>query len=75
MKDLRAPLLNMDDVADLLKMKRDTIKKLVQADGIPHVRISPRIVRFEKDAVLKWVAERRFTPARKPLALLQGGRR
>lgn len=69
------PLMTMDDVASLLQMKRDTLKKLVQADGILHVRISPRIVRFEKAAVLQWVSERRFTPVRKPLALLHGSRR
>lgn len=75
MTDFNAPLLKMEDVAALLNMKRDTLKKLVQADGIPHVRISPRIVRFEKSAVLQWVSERRFTPVRKPLALLHGSRR
>lgn len=75
MKDFVEPLLKMEDVAALLNMKRDTLKKLVQADGIPHVRISPRIVRFEKSAVLQWVSERRFTPVRKPLTLLHGSRR
>lgn len=75
MKDLITPLLKMEEVATLLNMKRDTIKKLVQADNIPHIRLSPRIVRFEREAVVKWIGERRFTPLRKPLSLLQGGKR
>lgn len=68
-------LLNMRVVADWIGLKYETLKKKVQANDIPHVRISARCVRFEKNAILEWIVERRVTPIRKPLSLVRCGRR
>lgn len=68
-------LLNMKELAALLGLKLGTVKKKVQANEIPHIRISDRCVRFERDAVLSWIASRRVTPVKKPLSLIHGARR
>ena len=50
-------LMTTDEVADLLSVKPATIRKWVHLEQIPVVRLG-RAVRFQVDAVEKWVYER-----------------
>ena len=50
-------LLDYSAAADLLKMPRPTLRRLVAMRRIPHVRLGPRSVRFRIDALLAWLDE------------------
>ena len=52
------PVLNTDQLADMLQVERHSIQVMRDA-GMPHLRDGPRIVRFNRDAVLAWVGEQR----------------
>lgn len=64
-------LLTVQDVADLLGLKRGTIEKWVQAGTIPHIRLSHCCVRFRKEAIEEWLAAKTIEPKRKPLSLVR----
>ncbi len=59
-------LLTYEEAADLLGVKRGTLYAWVSEKRIPHVRLSARCVRFEKPALLEWVAKRRVRPSSPP---------
>ncbi len=44
-------LLTMGDAADLLNLSYNTIRNLVAADEIPHIRIRTRTVRFLRSSL------------------------
>ena len=46
-------LLTMVDAADLLNLSYNTIRNLVAADEIPHVRIRSRTVRFLRSSLIE----------------------
>ena len=60
-------MLTYSDVATLLGIPKGTVYAMVHAGAIPHVRLGPRLVRFERTAVLAWLEEHRVT-ARTTLA-------
>ncbi len=41
---------------------RSTLASMVSRGQIPHVRIAPRIVRFDEQAIERWLAERTVAP-------------
>lgn len=47
-------ILNVDEVAELLRVHRDTIYAAVKEDRIPHFRVRGTI-RFRKDRVIEWM--------------------
>lgn len=47
-------LLNVDEVAELLQVKRSWIYAETRANRIPHVRLG-RYVRYRLDAIERWV--------------------
>jgi excisionase family DNA binding protein len=55
-------LLNYDEAAELLAVKRSTLYAWVSQKRVPFVRYSPRCVRFEREALLLWIEERRVAP-------------
>ena len=59
MTPLMTPLLTYDEVAQWLALPPGTLYGLVHKGEIPHVRISARIVRFEREALEAWIVERR----------------
>lgn len=58
---LDRPLLTYSEAAELLGLKIGTLYALVSAKRIPHIRLSGRLVRFEREALEKYVEERRVS--------------
>lgn len=53
-------VLNVDEVADLLKLGRNTVYEAASRGEIPHRRIGRRLI-FSRSAVLEWLSGK--TPA------------
>ena len=59
-------LLNYDETADLLGLRLSTLYSMVSRGQIPHVRLGPRLVRFDAEVLHAWLDARRVdvvTPA------------
>jgi excisionase family DNA binding protein len=54
-------LLNADEVAEVLGVKRSWVYAEARASRIPHVRLG-RYTRFDPDSVEAWAAERERGP-------------
>lgn len=50
-------ILNVDELATLLRLNRKTVYAMIQRGEIPGVRRLGRIVRIHRDTVLHWLAE------------------
>ena len=50
-------LLNVQEIADLLGVKKSTIYQWTHQGFIPFVKVG-KLVRFKPDAVMKWLNER-----------------
>ncbi len=59
-------LLDYQEAADLLGVRRGTLYAWVSQKRLPFIRFSGRCVRFEEAALLAWVAEHRVTPTGLP---------
>lgn len=58
-----AELVDHDWVMRRLGLKsRDTLHCWVHRRQIPHVRVSPRVVRFDREEVERWIDSRRVRP-------------
>lgn len=56
----RAPsnqLMTAAEVADVLRINVNALYNLVAAGGIPHMRLGPKLIRFERSALDAWIAE------------------
>jgi len=49
-------LLNYDEVADMLQTPKTTLYSWVKQRKIPHIRISERVVRFDREAIVEWLS-------------------
>ena len=58
-QSLTHPLLTYEEAAELLGLKLGTLYSLVSTRRIPHVRLSGRLVRFERSTLEEYIAERR----------------
>lgn len=47
-------LLKVKDVAEMLGFSESWVRKMVEAQEIPHIRLGG--LRFDEDAINKWVA-------------------
>lgn len=56
-------MLTYVETARLLGLPLGTVYSLVSQRRIPHVRLGPRLVRFDRDELERWLAARRI-PAR-----------
>ena len=54
-----AKLLTADEVAQLLGLRVRTIYRLCQLRRLPHLRLNERCLRFESEAVYKWLENHR----------------
>lgn len=52
-------LLDYAQAARRLGVPVGTLRSLVSRHQIPHVRLSPRIVRFDPDELASWIAAKR----------------
>lgn len=48
--------LTTEDVAKMLRVSKPTVRKAVEQQGLPAIRLG-RVVRFERQAVEAWLAE------------------
>lgn len=51
-------LINYNEASEMLAVKLETLYTMVHRKVIPHVRISPRSVRFDKDELENWLKKR-----------------
>jgi len=56
--------LSYAEAAKHLGLKIGTLRALVCREGVPHIRLGPRLVVFDRDALDTWLTER-AVPARK----------
>jgi excisionase family DNA binding protein len=54
--------LTYAEAANFLRLPIGSLRAMVHAKRIPHVRIGPRTVTFELADLERWLAERRVTP-------------
>jgi len=54
-------LLDVHDVARLLDIHRNTVRRLYTSGGLPHIRVG-RSVRFRRQDIDDWVAAQRQAP-------------
>ena len=47
-----ASLLTAEEIADLIRVSPDTIRSWTRDEIIPAVRINPKIIRYDADAVI-----------------------
>ena len=52
-------LLTYQEAADFINAPIGTLYALVSEKRLPHVKIGNRFIRFEEDALLKWLDEKR----------------
>lgn len=57
-----ARYLTYKQAADYLALPRGTLRALVSRKRIPHFRIGPRSVTFDRDALDQWIGERKVAP-------------
>lgn len=50
-------LLTRQELAEVLRVSLRTVDKL-KAEGMPHIRITDSLIRFELDTVLDWLKNR-----------------
>lgn len=55
-------LLNYEQAAARLAIKIGTLRVMVSRKQIPHIRLGPRMVKFDPDALAAWIDARRVTP-------------
>lgn len=58
-----SPMMNYEEAAAFLGLKVNTLYSMVSRKELPHVRLSRRLVRFDRAELARWVAERRVAPA------------
>ena len=52
-------LLDYAAVSKMINVSVGTLRWLVHDRRIPHLRLGPRTIRFERRAIERWIAERR----------------
>lgn len=57
---LAEPLMTAAEAARLLHVPRSTLYELVRSQGLPHVRIGSRGLRFTRSDLARWVRENSY---------------
>lgn len=55
-------MMNYEEAAVFLGLKVNTLYSMVSRKELPHVRLSRRLVRFDRADLDRWVANRRVSP-------------
>ena len=55
-------LITYGQAASYLGLKKGTLYAMVSRRQIPHVRLGPRLVRFDAEELRGWVEARRVSP-------------
>lgn len=51
-------LLTIRELADLLGVSKTHIYSLVAKDRIPYIKLSPKLLRFDRTEIERWIEER-----------------
>jgi excisionase family DNA binding protein len=51
-------ILDQRGVAELVKVSKRTIQSWSKDGKIPVIRIAPRVIRYSRSAILKWLEEK-----------------
>lgn len=51
---LEMDLVKTQDIAKLLQVSDEQVRRLVHRHGLPCYHLSPRIMRFNEDEVIQW---------------------
>lgn len=54
-------ILTVKETADVLKVKPQSVYKMIRRDGLPSIHLG-RQIRIDEGSLDKWLAERRFPP-------------
>jgi excisionase family DNA binding protein len=54
--------LSYNEAAAHLGLKIGTLRSLVCHQAVPHIRLGPRLVVFDSEALDQWLAERAVAP-------------
>jgi hypothetical protein len=57
---IESPFVTPREIGERLLLGRQGVAQVI--DQLPHLRIGPNIVRIERDAFERWLAERRVDP-------------
>lgn len=52
--------LNTDEVATLIGVSTQTVRKMVESDALPAYRMG-RVIKYRQDEVLVWLETKRFS--------------
>ena len=55
-------LLDYSSAALFLCLPKPTLRRLVHELRIPHTRLGPRTVRFQRESLMAWLAEHEVPP-------------
>lgn len=50
--------MTYSEAAEYIRIDRSTLRGMVHRRTIPHIRISARVVVFDREAIDRWLAER-----------------
>lgn len=59
MRSNERELLKAEDVAKMLNISPRTVYAMARAGKIPYVRLGRKILRFDKDDLLKWLNKKK----------------
>lgn len=62
-------LLTIDELAEVLSVKKSTIYQWVHLGLIPHIKVG-RLLRFKEGNIQKWLTSREVEPSRRFRAIL-----
>ena len=54
-------ILNVDEAAELLRLKKSTVYFYVESRRLPHLKVGGKLL-FEKSALLEWLLSHRVDP-------------
>ena len=57
-------LLNINEAATILGVSPEALKAMIKREYVPCIRLSPRVIRFDEDDLLAFLAKRKVKPRR-----------
>ena len=62
-------LLTIDELAEVLSVKKSTIYQWVHIGLVPHIKVG-RLLRFKEESIQKWLISREVEPSARFRAIL-----
>ena len=56
---MNVDLMRIDDVARMMGYKVSTVYKLVYRQMIPHIKLTPKTLRFDRAEIERWIESHR----------------